>query len=349
MDKFNKYNNELTIYINKLVGENISDLVGDIVGDIISADIPTNIPEGDTTIEVITPLGNMTVRYYTLGFNAYLIFNRIIGGVIYEEHIIDLLELFDNPISRGYILEKRNRGIILTKMEKVYDKSPVSEINRIISNEETKSICSYEELRKILNDNIDDIIFKHNPFSIRELFYAMEGKTIKRPMWIHVVQDVLPFAIESAKKEDEIEPSYSVKMLINKYYDHYQQYYYHVLEGEKLIERVSDLIHGSINSESIKDIKTLIEWYKTSNDHFYKKERLFDLFNQSPLDIWQNYQKGTFNELSEHYLGPSKVKMSEYYYDYLKYLISTNFSLSLPEENQSALSLYQSLIKKYQE
>ena len=348
MEKYDRYSNELTTFINLLVGMDVKDLVGDIVGDIISVDIPSIIPQGDFEFDACTPFGTIHIKHTYINYQDLLIFTRVCGGSIYEEYIIDLLELFEEYITRGYILEKRRDGVVLTSIVRHYDTSILDESKRIIKSEEDKQIYAYDELKKKTNIDIDYLAYSNHYYSIRDIFYALENKDPRYCIRLYIDFYLPKYCIDYARSKRIIEPSFDYHMHINEYWDYYENLFRHLIEGNKIIERVDSLIHGAINSQSIKDIQTIMLKYlpisQTSRDN---REQIFDLFNQGDLPIWQNFDKGKFNEIAERYIGPSEVKLGKEYYEYIKELVLNHFPINITQDNLNAHQLYSLLLKKY--
>ena len=113
MDKYNAYDNELTSYLNLIMGYSIKDIVGDIVGDILYFDAPINKDDGTHSIEVETPTGLMTIKIIKQFSKTSLIFSRKNGESICEEYKIELANIPINFLVYGSVLEKREKGIYL--------------------------------------------------------------------------------------------------------------------------------------------------------------------------------------------------------------------------------------------
>lgn len=364
MLNYNKYDNDLTKYLSVLTEMDIKDYVGDIVGDIYDAEIPSNIPDNpkDEEITCYTPYGKMNIEHIYQDGDELLIFRRIIGGAIYEEYILSMVDLLIVPRIKGAIYERRNKGIILTDIERKYEESPIDKSMRIVSSRECRRIYSDEELEK---KEVDDksIVFAYpDHFSPTKLVSYLSNKKLKEKLELLIEFSIPSYDKKYHTEKHQLEPSYVIDMTFNKRFNYWKRLFYHRLEGPKLIERVNSLINGVIDSESIKDIKTLMDIvakYKRRinfNHDFIvedpfeihdRYELLFDLLNTRKMDIWQNFQKGTWESLATSYLGPSKVSMEHEYYKYIKSLVKSNFSIELPNKDIEPLELYNMLIKKY--
>ena len=120
MKKYDKYENELTRYIDMLTSISIKDILGDIVGDIIEADIPINIPSGDTELDITTPVGIMHIKLEKNYIQEVLHIYHKIGEKFYGEYIIDSNDIILENKVKGLILEKRKEGIVLTEITRKY-------------------------------------------------------------------------------------------------------------------------------------------------------------------------------------------------------------------------------------
>lgn len=337
MKKYDKYKNELTSYINVLVGFDISDLVGDIAGDILDLDIPVNIPNGSTTIDVLTSLGPMKIKYDKGYYQETLILTRRIDDTIYEEFIIDLNELIiENKVS-GLRLENRENGIILTEINREYERIKQNEEPlRMVRSREIRVVYNRQQLYGIglylwlfdLDKQLELIKEDYKKFTSKRITPLVESR----------INMEIPRHIIKLHQEDGFSLRFNFDINSHTFY-----HLYSGINDEKLLEIVDDLFHANISSISIEHLKKMIRWAITPEDYRENNINGFNLFDYYG-HFWSNNNEnfGTINSLTEDYIGPSITKMKSEYYAYLRDLVLSAFDLDFSPstlENEDIIKL----------
>lgn len=340
MKKYDKYSNDLTRYINQIIGYNISDLVGDIVGDILEADIPINIPNGDISIDVLTPLGIMNIKYVKEYYQETLYLTRKIGETIYEEFIIDLNQLIvENKVS-GLILEERENGIILSEINREYE--PIKQDG------ETLRLIKSSEIRRVYNrSQLYDIglYLWCFPLDGQFDFVKEDYKKFKRltPIVESRINMDIPEYIRRLHREGHFRENFNLDINSNVF-DHL----YTGIKEDKKLEIVNDLLHANITSMSVKSLKNMIIWSMSPKDYRNINIKGFSLFDYYNFFWSSSKESGTINGLTEQCIGPSEVQLGREYYEYLRDLIINTFQIDIPSSEMVKEDIVQLIKDNYQ-
>lgn len=341
MKKYDTYNNELTNYIEFILGPRmIKDMVGDITGDILDVDVPINYVEGDQTIEVATPLGHMTIKITKFLSKTVLIFSREIGGSIYEEYTIELDQMPRDFLVHGCILEEREKGVILTNIIRNYD------------------YCNHDDADKRLVDSIETrSVFDEQKLDTAMSGFCLQGGTIKDkfenlknlkdlahvkkvyPLLNTTIDLRIPNYISNNYRRNQFPNNH--KITVN---NESPILLYEFLEGNKTLERARDLLYGNITSRSINDLKTMIDYTMgvDSKAYIYGFNRLADIQTSTNRE---NYSK-QLSQLENDLIGSSLVTMPKEYYEYIRELILATFHVAI-DENITPDNVVQLIKKDY--
>ncbi len=331
MKKYDAYDNELTSYIDMLTDISIKDIIGDIVGDILDVDIPINIPEGDATINGQTPMGpmviNITKTATKKGFKKISKTNVTIelqkGDSIYEEYTFAIDEEPSTIKVEGFIIEERANGIITTKNTREYDNNYGTFI--LINMLEKRNAYTYEKLQDA-HINIE--------YPNQEETLKKKHRHLKDAFAYFPIEDIISIGrstnlyigMPDYQKDDYWLDNKPFRININNFP---KEHLYRSLEGQKLLERVDDLIHGHISSQSLNDLKTLLN---DTNAEFCNPANGFNLL----VNVKATDRKGrlfdTLESLEEEQLGASQDTLSREYYEYLRELVINTFQVEIPEE-----------------
>lgn len=341
MKKYDAYDNELTRYIDIITDISIKDIIGDIVGDILDVDIPINIPEGDTTINGITTMGsleiNITKNITKKGFKKSTKTNITIGlqkgDSIYEEYIFDLDEKTTNIKVEGFIIEERERGIIITRNLREYDLNYNTFI--LINMQEKRNDYPYQQLEDAyINMNVDgkEPTLKDKNHFIKCVF----GYPIEYIIAIGGGTN-LNIGFPNYNKDEYWLDNKPFRININNFP---KEHLYKSLEGQRLLERVDDLIHGNITQQSLIDLKTLLN---DSSVEFGTPISGFNLLTKVKATNDKGKVYDTLESLEEEQLGPSKNTLSREYYEYLRDLVQSTFQVEISEDLDSSSDIVQLL------
>ena len=339
MKKYNKYDNELTRYINLLLGYDISDIIGDIVGDIIDADIPINVPKGDTSFDVATPLGTMHIKYTNNYIQDLIQIYHKIGEKFYGEYTIDSMHLFSENKITGLTLEKRGEGIVLTEIARKY--TPC---------EEGKDALRLSETGE-----------KRYVFTNQQLY------DIGLYLWCFPIETSFQFVKEDYKKFKQLTPKVEAKTSIHfpeykkigpegsGFYGRFHffinsdpfSHLYENIEADRKLEIVNDLFHGRITSLNIEHLKNMVMWSLNRDDYRNHMIAGFDIFSRYKFFRSTDDEKiGTINSLTTEYIGPSLITIGKEYYEYLRNLALSTLQIDFSPSEIEKDGLVQ-LMKSY--
>lgn len=323
MKKYDAYDNELTKYIDLVMGFNIKDIVGDIVGDILDFDMPVNLPDGSHTIEVETSTGPMTISINKLFSKNVLVFSRKIGDSIYEEYQVELETIPINFLVYGSILEKREKGVVVTNIVRCYDYLNHDDADkRLISSEEIRSIFDYNQIEKIYpNTSISNLDVESQFEALKNIKDLSHLKRVK-PLIKTIVDLRIPNYIGANYRRGEFPNDHFITVNNQS-----RILLYEFIEGNKTLERANDLLHGNITSKSIDDLKTMIDYSRRigSKAYLFGFNYLADVQTSTNGEIYA----GRLSELESELIGSSTVNMPKYYYEYLKELLLETFDIEL--------------------
>ncbi len=331
MSKYNMYDNELTLYIKAIVKTPIHDIVGDIAGDILSVDIPSNIPDGDIDIHTNTALGDMMINIARKPSKTVVTFKRQISQSIMEEYTLELDNVPINFLVQGHIIELRENGIIYTNVLREYDYCNHDDADlRLINSEETQSVYTNEQLEKL----VPNLCFTSHNLQQKYLMLEKIADYLKNlsdlsrlknifPSLRNIIKLSIPGYIWSNYRPGQFPQNHVATVNCEA-----PIMLYDLIEGNKTLERINNLLHGSINSESIKDLKTILDHTKNGSKNFiYGFNYLANHMVSAPDDGYCD----KLCDLEEKLIGPSKIVLSKEYYAYIKELILDAFKVQLDE------------------
>lgn len=339
MKKYDKYENELTRYIDMLTSISIKDILGDIVGDIIEADIPINIPSGDTEFDITTPVGIMHIKLEKNYIQEVLHIYHKIGEKFYGEYIIDSNDIILENKVKGLILEKRKEGIVLTEITRKY--IPCEE------NREALRLSESEENRYVFkNYQLYDIglYLWCFPIEIAFTFVKEDYKKFKQltPKVKTRTFMQLPNYVEIGPNGSGFYGRFPLSINGNTFSHNYEN-----IEEDRKLERVNDLLHGNITSLSIEHLKNMVIWDLDPED--YRRYMLagFDVFSKYP-HFWSTDSEkiDTIKNLTNEYIGPSQITLGKEYYEYLRNLVLSTLQIDFSPSEIEKEGLVQ-LMKSY--
>lgn len=333
----NKYNNELTEFIELLVKWPIHDIIGNITGDVKSAEIPSNVPNEDITINVETSLGPMEI----IKTDKQLTFIRRTSTVI-EEYTLELNTMPTSHIVKGTILEIREQGVILTELIREYDYCNHDDMDmRLSSSLETRSDYSYEQIGKLLpNLAIESYSFEQKQQSLESIFGYLkylsslaEAKDIL-PLIRTTIKLNLPGYIGMNNRVGDYNQPFKVTIAGEDFTSSYD-----FIKGNKSLERINDLMHGIITSENISDIDVMLN--QSKQDSAYAGLNLLENhFRSSSSSIYED----SLYKLEYYMLGSGKLSLPQSYFEFLKKLVLEKYKVNL-SDNPSRSDVI-NLIKK---
>lgn len=324
MKKYDAYDNELTDYIDFLLGAyKTKDLVGDIIGDISDFDVPLNYVEGNQTIEAETPLGLVTINIAKTFYGTALVLSREIGGSIYEEYRTDLTTLPSQFLVRGRIIEEREKGVISTDVVRYYDYCNHDDADkRLVSSEETRVIFDNHQLdRAIPHLNLEGSTIKERFESLRNLSDLARLQKVS-PLINTVIGLRIPHYIAGNYRRNYYPDNHEITVNNQS-----PILLYEFLNGNKTLERARDLLYGNITSKSVHDLKAMYDYTRgvKSKSYIYGFNRLADIQTSTNEETYSDH----LSNLERDLIGPSKVKMSKEYYNYIRELINQAFDVEL--------------------
>ncbi len=323
MKKYDAYDNELTEYIDFIIGHCYKDLVGDIIGDISGFDVPINYVDEDQTIEVETPLGLMTINITKFFSKTVLVLSREIGGSIYEEYTIEIDPIPYEFLVHGRILEEREKGVISTDVVRHYDYCNHDDADkRLISSEETRAVFdNYQLDRTIPHLNLEGSTIKEKFEILRNLTDLARLQKVS-PLINTIIGLRIPRYIGSNYRKNYFPDDHEITVNNQS-----PILLYEFLEGNKTLERARDLLYGSITSKSVNDLKAMYDYTRgvKSKSYIYGFNRLADIQTSTNEETYSDH----LSKLERDLIGPSKVKMSKEYYNYIRELINQAFNVEL--------------------
>lgn len=330
MHKYDMYDNDLVICIDKILGTHIGDIVGDIVGDVLDIDIPANIPSGNITMETETALGKMHISIAKLFKANTLVFTREIGGSIYEEYTLELEDLPTNFLVYGRVLEERENGVIITNIIRNYDYCNHDDIDkRLINSEETRKVYKNNQIEQLFpNLAIDKMSLQEKFYKLKRLDDLSRMKGIKPLIDLTIKLDI-PGYIGANYRRGQFINRKSI-VIINEGFNikHQDKIYdlFEYLSGNKTLEKINDLLHGNITSRNINALK---EAFDPSKEDWLSYIRGFNYLLNARVCTTDSNFEGRLFALEDDFIGPSKVELGSEYYKYLKELITETFHLDV--------------------
>lgn len=323
MSKYDTYDNSLTRYIDLIMNHPIKDIVGDIVGDVLDVDIPINYLDGDQTIEAETSLGHMTIKVTKLFTKDILTFSRKIGGSIYEEYRLEIDALPVDFLVYGSILEEREKGVILTNIIRYYDYCNHDDIDkRLVSSEETRTVFDNDQLVEILpHTHLQGLNIEQKYNALKNLIDLSRMKR-NYPLVNTSISLRIPHYIGANYRRGEFPHRHAIT--IN---NQSSILLYEFIEGNKTLERVKDLLYGSITSRSINDFKTMVDYTMCDGSKAYIYG--FNRLANTQISTDGEVKRGKLQSIESDLIGPSLVTMSKEYYEYLRELILGAFNVKL--------------------
>lgn len=327
MSRYSAYDNELTRYIDLITKISIKDIIGNLIGDVIDVDIPVNLPKDNATITASTPNGEVEIEIITttnkIKFKKYsktsVIIKHKIGNSTYEEYTFDLDDDHQEFLVKGFILEERDRGLIITRNERLYDYR--NNKGKLIKLDERRTAYSYKainEAYKEIGMNIEECPIEKKHSLLKELCICFP---IEEPGLI--CKTNIDISIPDYDRNNPWNYNQRYYVNINNMP---KEHFYRFLTGEKILERVDDLLHGNINSHSLNDLKILLS---CTDD--YEKRKNSNGFNlllgvkATSKDVMYD----TLATLEEEQLGSSKITLERSYYEYLHELLLDTFDVEL--------------------
>ncbi|MDE5630209.1 MAG: hypothetical protein K2I70_01275, partial [Bacilli bacterium] len=241
---------------------------------------------------------------------------------IYEEYTFDLDDEPQEFIVKGFILEERDKGVIITNNERTYAYQDNKE--KLIKIDEKRIAYSY----KIINEAYKDIGINIQECPIEEKHTWLKQLCLGLPVEAdaRICKTSINISIPRYDKYAHWQDNQHYHVNINNMP---KEHFYKSITGEKILERIDDLLHGNINSQSLVDLKTLLSTRDIYNGETLKNG--FNLLNEVKSTS-KDVTYDTLASLEEEKLGSSKITLKRSYYEYLREIILDAFQLELPEE-----------------
>lgn len=245
---------EIYILLKQLSKIDISFIVDDIIGPFADPDIPVNIDEECFVINIDTPHGICNLSVIYKDDKNEILFQRFIGESMYEEYRLEL-----NPQSEYYmrvdgkIVELREKGFIITNIDKVYDFD--EENNKVV---DTKEILKKQEV--FLNRELNNIYLGESYVDINDA-----NNKIKILKTLGSVHSDAYYSLQSEYTNTlsiSINPSYYTcdkTIYPNVSINGHERAPYRMVKKENAVGRAYDLYEGIITRDNYDDALYLID------------------------------------------------------------------------------------------